>query len=257
MNVKKLCLVMLLSCGVAGMLAACSGTPDSSNNSNTNQNKPPERRTDTGTPSRAEDAKFTEPETKVEFQGYTTVRGSENKHFFMGTGLRTKTILQIKIYVIGFYIDVVKGREELKPWNTKSVAELQKDTTFYDKLLNGAFGKSLRLVMVYSVDKKTMADAFAESLQPRIDKMEGATKEAAMKDLETFKGFFDKDLVDKDEIKMIWLDDGTLHAEINGELKGTIKNADFAKALFDVYLGAEPISEGAKKDFASGMSDLY
>ena len=78
-----------------------------------------------------------------------------------------------------------------------------------------------------------------------------------MNDLVTFKGFFDKDLVDKDVIQMIWLEDGTLHAEINGELKGSIKNADFAKAMFDVYLGAEPISEGAKKDFVSGMSDLY
>lgn len=248
--------MLCLSSLYIGFLA-CSSPVTNSNNNNSNTNNTNNNKVDTGKPNRPDDAKFTDQETKVVYDGWLKVRGSEVKQYLMGTGVRTKTILNVQVYAIGFYIDTTVAREQLKPWKGKSKEDLIKDNSYYDLLLNGKFGKALRLVMVRDVDKKTMADAFEESLKPRIDKLPADKKADANKALEQFKGYFDKDVVNKDILQFVWLSDGSLHVDINDAAKGTIMSADFSQALFDVYLGAEPISEIAKKDFVSGMTDMF
>ena len=110
------------------------------------------------------------------------------------------------------------------------------------------------------VDAEDVVEAFEESLEPRIlarRKAAEGTKESKLEDLNTFRKFFSLDeLKEGNELRFTWHADGTLCTVVNGERKTDLKYQDLAWALFDVYLGNDPISDDGKRDLVARIPGL-
>ena len=189
-----------------------------------------------------------EKRSKVEFAAWGPAPGTKEVHTLVGVGLRTKTVFKVKVYAFGLYVHGPSAREKLAAWKGKSAEELQGDASFYQALLKGDFGKSLRLVLVRDVDGEDMREAFEDSLAPRVKAAKKDGLLGGAEALETFRGFFDEgELSKKSEIIFTAYPGGRLITIVNGEVRPEIENEALARALFDIYLGSDPIHEKAKK----------
>jgi len=109
-----------------------------------------------------------EPKSHVAFPIRLTVPGGDQTHLLMGTGLRTKTFLKVKVYAFGLYVDSAAAREGMSAWAGKEHYQIEEDDSFYSALLEQDFAMTLRLVMTRNVDGETFADAFDGTLRPRV-----------------------------------------------------------------------------------------
>lgn len=190
-----------------------------------------------------------EPETGVVFPLRFQVPGDEGVQDFVGAGVRTRTMLKVKVYAFGLYVDQPAAASALAAWAGRSAGELQQDAAFYGELVKDNFSKTLRLVMTRDVDGATMAEAFDNALGPRVRR---AAQELGMPGgeaaLATFRGFFSASkLTSGSELVFRWVPGGKLVTTIQGKAQAEIASPALVWALFDVYLGANPISPGGKK----------
>ncbi len=166
-----------------------------------------------------------------------------------GTGLRTKTWFDIKVYAMGLYVDGKQARAKLAAWSGKNAKQLGEDQTFYSALLKDDFGKTLRLVMCRDVDGDDMAEAFDDSLGPRmtqaIDKDE---LRGSKQDLEVFRKYFSIDEVEEDvELLFTWMPGGKLYTRVDGKFVGVIDSPALCWSLYDIYFGTDPITKKGKE----------
>jgi hypothetical protein len=194
-----------------------------------------------------------EPNSGVPFPVRIDVPGGQQ--LLMGTGIRTKTFLKVKVYAFGLYVDSAAAASALASFAGKDLKTLQKDQSFYDAILARQFPMSLRLVMTRDVDGETMASAFEEALLPRVQRADTAMNmpggEAA---LQNFRGYFSLSQMTKGaELLFTCAPDGTLSSNVKGEMKPDIQSPALCWALFDVYLGSKPISGDGKKSVIAGF----
>jgi hypothetical protein len=189
----------------------------------------------------------TEPESGVAFP--VTITAGEGEQALTGTGIRTRTVAKVKVYAFGLYVDPQGARQALAGWAGRSERDLQQDASFYEALLKGDFGKTLRLVMTRDVEGARMAEAFDDVLGPRVRRagtemnMPGGDQALA-----SFRGLFDGLTMTKgSELVFTCLPGGTLKSTIQGKPAADIQSPALCWALFDVYLGKDPISGGGKK----------
>lgn len=199
-----------------------------------------------------------ERSSKVPFPVELTTPGAHLTHRLVGMGVRTRTILKVKVYAFGIYVDLATARSALSEYAGKTDKDLEKDKAFHARVLEMDIPMTLRLVMTRDVDGEAMADAFDGALSPRVERA------AAEKDmpggaeaLETFRGYFGLDKVTKEsELIFTCTPDGRLATSIRGELQQEIISRALCWALFDVYLGEKPISGGGKKNVMRGFAEL-
>ncbi len=174
----------------------------------------------------------------------------------LGVGIREKTIFGVDVYAMGIYIEPNAARQTLERWEKKTAKELQKDGALYDALLRNGLPTTLRLEMCRDVDGSDMAEAFDESLGPRMMKLFSnqslklprGVQLGKVADLQTFRKLFAIDEVKSGvELLFTWDKDGVLYTRVGGKSMGGIHSYALSRALFDVYLGADPISKSAKK----------
>lgn len=199
-----------------------------------------------------------EPKSGRTFPIRLRVPGGSDLHTLAGTGIRTKTFLKVQVYAFGLYVDAPAATSALQAWAGRSARDLEQDPSFYRELLEGRFGMTLRLVMTRDVSGDDMAGAFGDALRPRVvlaaRKLNLPGGEAA---LTRFRGYFDvEELTEGTELVFSRLPGSTLVSSVRGEVKGEIHSAALCWALFDVYLGAEPISEDGKKSLVSRFPEL-
>ena len=178
----------------------------------------------------------------------------------LGLAIREKTIFNVNVYSYVVYADSAFVEKDLAAWKGKNAKALGKDSALYTKLLQPNGTKELRMRFCRDVDAEDIVEAFEDSLEPRIlsrrKAMEGS-KADKLKDLTTFRGFFSLDeLKEGNELRFTWHPDGTLCTVVNGERKPDLKSQDLAWAMFDVYLGDDPISKSGKKDLVSRLPGL-
>jgi hypothetical protein len=175
-----------------------------------------------------------------------------------GMGLRTKTWFDVKVYAMGLYWDTEVGREKFSGWAGKTAKELAGDGEFYTALLEGRSAMTLRLVMCRDVDGDDMAEAFDDSLAPRMKQaIEKDKKRGALEDLAKFRSHFSVDEVKEDvELLFTWTTEGKLHTRMEGKYLGTLDSPALCWSLFDVYLGSDPISKKAKKSLVERVPAL-
>ena len=194
----------------------------------------------------------------VAFPIELTVPGTETTHVITGTGIRTKTFLNVKVYAFGLYVDPTGARTALADYAGMEGKELEKNEPFFDTVLEQEFGMTLRLVMTRDVGGEDMAEAFDGALRPRVQRaaaeMDMPGGEAA---LDEFRGFFNVDEMTKESaIVFSCTPDGTLRTSVKGEVQPEITSEALCWALFDVYLGEKPISGGGKKNIGKAFADV-
>ena len=148
----------------------------------------------------------------------------------LGTGLRTKTFLKVKVYAVGLYVD------------PKALADYRgKGATpeLYKSLVWGDFHREIRMKFIRDgIDAKTIRGAFEESL--------GGT-DASLR--EKFLGCFG-DVKTGDEYILRWIP-GTLEIVVAGQAKPPISDKAFASAVFAIWLGDKPIQADIKRGLVS------
>lgn len=176
-----------------------------------------------------------------------------------GIGLRTKTFLSIWVYTYGLYVDTEVAKTKLKPWKGKNKKALIKDDKLYAALLKDDMIKSIRLVFCRDVDGEDVEEAFSDSLEPRI-KTAAKRKDwdngaAALKKFRSYFGSLDE-LEEYCEVVFTWRPGGELYTSINGKAKPMLKSKSLCWALFDVYLGKDPIEDDGKEDLIKRLPKI-
>jgi hypothetical protein len=151
-----------------------------------------------------------------------TVEVSGKKLVLNGMGLREATMFKVNVYVAGLYLENVSS-------NPGSI--VSSDQT-----------KMIVLKFVRDVDRKDIVEAWNKgfkgnatvklaSIQPQIDRLNS----------------WMSDLDDGDTLVFTYLPGSGVVVEINGQRKGVIDNADFARSLFSIWLGPNPPGSGLKR----------
>jgi hypothetical protein len=198
-----------------------------------------------------------EQNSGVPFPMEITAVGGEASQSLTGMGIRTKTFLKVKVYAFGIYVDETGAEAALSEYAGKTYIDLQRDQGFYDRILQMDFPITLRLVMTRNVDGEDMAEAFDGALRPRVQQaaaeMEMPGGEAA---LDQFRGYFSvEEMTDGSEL-LFTCAGGTLNTSVKGEVQDPIDSAALCWALFDVYLGRDPISRDGKESVVMMFPDV-
>lgn len=158
------------------------------------------------------------------FLGKYNLAGHDARHVLAGTGIRTKTFLNVQVSAYALYGDSAGARATLAPWQGSRAEQLNNDPTFYETLLRDSFGNSLRLHMTRDVGGDDMTEAFDDALGHRVGVAAEHGMEGGRDALATFRGYFDvKGLTEESTLRFSWLPGGTLVSAVNGELRGEIQ----------------------------------
>jgi len=199
----------------------------------------------------------TEPSSGVPFPTRLTAPAG-GEQTLMGTAVRTRTLLKVKVYAFGLYVDAAGARGALGAFAGRDHKALTGDRSFYAALLEQPFPMTLRLVMTRDVGGEDMAEAFDGALRPRVQ--QAATEQnmpGGEEALEQFRGYFSVAQMTKGaELLFGCTPSGTLSSLVKGESKPSIESRALCWALFDVYLGDKPISGDGKKSVVRNFPEL-
>lgn len=177
-----------------------------------------------------------------------------------GLAIREKTIFNVNVYSYVLYVDRAFTAEKLAQFAGLKLSKLEKKKELFDLLLQQNATKELRLRFCRSVDTEDIVSAFEDSLKPRMLARKKAAKGSEAEKLATlnrFRGFFSLDQLKKgNELRFTWHPDGTLSTVVNGVRKPDLMAPDLAASLFDVYLGAKPITKSGKKKLIRRLPEV-
>lgn len=193
----------------------------------------------------------TEPKTGLRLPGEFCVRGQTSDCApLAGMGVRVKRIagVGVKVYACGLYVHPKQARDALGDAHVgRGVAEVAGDQAVFDALLRDArVTKTVRLTFARNLDSAKIADALSERLRPALGK--------DSKSLRTFETYFDGVTFLKGQSLTFSADGGKLTTSIRGKRVGVIDDAEMCVALFDAYLGKNPVVPGAKKSLGEKLA---
>ena len=170
--------------------------------------------------------KVTEPKTGESFEN-TDADG----WWLLGTGVRTRTMLNVKVYAIGLYID---GPSYTRLVSSKG-GNVRPSPELYKELVWGDFGKRFDLRFVRDLSAAQIQGAFREAL-PAANKAR----------VDQFVGYFG-DIAKGGNAVIRWAPGGTLETTVAGAAKPPIADKEFAAAVFSIWLGDKPIQADIKQ----------
>ena len=173
----------------------------------------------------------TEPKSGVKFAA------KSGDMSLLGVGLRTKTMLKVKVYAVGFYVADSALAGPLAAFKGKTDS-----APFYKELVWGDFGKQIVMKFTRGVSTDQIRGAFRETL-------EGTSK------LDQFLGFFG-DTKEGQEYVLTWKPGGILATKVAGADKPDIADKNFAAAVFGIWLGDKAIQADIKKGLVSRAAEL-
>jgi len=153
----------------------------------------------------------------------------------LGVGLRTKTMLKVKVYAIGLYVADSAISGPLK--GKAGTPEL------YKELLSGDFKKKIVMKFVRDVSTEQIRDAFRDALKG----VGGKTEDWIAYFTEIRSG---------QECVISWVPGAGLETKVAGVDKPPINDKAFAPAVFGIWLGEKPIQDDVKKDLVARARDL-
>ena len=153
----------------------------------------------------------------------------------LGVGLRTKTVLKVKVYSIGLYAadSAVAG-----PLKGKATSP-----DLYRELVSGDFPKKIVMKFVRDVSTSQIRDAFRESLGnagPKADE---------------WINYFGE-IRSGQEIVIAWTPGTGLKTKVAGVDKPAINEKVLASAVFGIWLGEKPVQDDLKKALVSRTPEL-
>jgi len=154
----------------------------------------------------------------------------------LGTGLRTKTMLKVKVYAVGLYVD---------PAGLAAVKAQSGTPAFYQQLAWGDFPREIRMKFVRSsVSADQIRGAFRESL--------GSADQAKAA---AFLQYFG-DTKSGEEYSLRWTPGVGLETTVVGQAKPVIADKTFAAAVFSIWLGEKPIQDDIKRGLISRAAEV-
>jgi len=139
-----------------------------------------------------------------------------------GMGLREATWLNIDVYVAGLYLEAKSSDA--------------------DTILRSEGPKRIVFVFVRSVGRKKLIQEWDDSLEANV----GEDFATLADRVEMLHGWIPNAVRKGDEMSLTYLPGQGVVVEIKGEVMGTIPGADFARALFTMWLGARPPNQALK-----------
>ncbi len=187
----------------------------------------------------------------------TPPRGT-TPHGLVGTGIRQRTIFRVNVYAFGLYVDAAGAQAALSEFAGATAEALGRDERFTRRLLDLDFGMALRLVMTRTVGGGDVADAFDDALRPRLPRAgRGLDGDAAAAALARLRGYLDVDEVRRGvEIVFSCGPAGRLAMTVDGDERPPIESRVLCRALFDVYLGENPIERVGRRNLIAGFAGL-
>jgi hypothetical protein len=173
-------------------------------------------------------ADVTEPRTGVAFPEH------RDGMTLLGTGLRTKTFLKVKVYAIGLYVSDAALKGPLAKYRGKTAVP-----AFYRELITGEFPKQFVMVFVRAATAGQVRDGFYEAL-PTIDR----------KRLDVFSAGFGAPRKG-DAYVLRWAPGGVLETTAAGQQKPPIAEPDFTRAVFSIWLGERPLQADIKREIVA------
>jgi hypothetical protein len=173
-------------------------------------------------------ADVVEPRTKVGFPE------RQDGMTLLGTGVRTRTFLKVKVYAIALYVSDTSLSGRLAGFRGRTT-----DPGFYRELVTGDFPKQVVMTFVRDATAEQVRDAFYESL-PSVDRAR----------LDVFSSHFGAPR-EGDTYVIRWAPGGVLEFTASGQGKPPIKDKPFATAVFAIWLGENPIQEDIKRDLVA------
>ena len=176
-----------------------------------------------------------EPDTKMEYDDTVVVDSEVGGHNLVvtGVGLREKTFMKVNVYVIVSYM--LEG------------TELEGDQGV--ALLNLDAPKMIQMDLVRGFSREKLVNAFKEVIEKNYDDMS-----AFQAEMDEFFAYFKKDAEEGDKLIFTYLPSVGLNTVLNGEDQGLITNFEFVKALWTVWFGEKPASDGLKKDLLAKVA---
>jgi hypothetical protein len=173
-------------------------------------------------PARAQDV--TEPRSGVRFPGLADGMS------LLGTGVRTRSVLKVKVYAIGLYVDGEALKGPLAPFKGRTTSP-----DFYQALVWGDFPRQVTLKFVRDVTRDQIQGAFRDALT-RADKAK----------TDAFLAYFG-DTKSGQEYVLRWVPGRGLVSTVAGQEKPAIDDKNFAAAVFGIWLGDKPIQDDIKR----------
>jgi hypothetical protein len=154
----------------------------------------------------------------------------------LGTGLRTRTMLKVKVYAVGLYAGDEALRGPLAAFKGAPGREL------YHQLVWGDFPRQVTMKFVRDVSRDQIQGAFREVLPagPR---------------LAAFLDYFG-DTKSGQEYVLRWVPGRGLTTTVAGQEKPVINDKDFAAAVFAIWLGDKPIQDDIKRDLVARLPQV-
>jgi hypothetical protein len=134
-----------------------------------------------------------------------------------GMGLREATVLRVKAYVGGLY--------------------LEKPSRDPDTVINSRQCKRVTMVFLRDIDGARLASGWADELR----KVGGT--EASISRFTSLIGNVKKG----DTMSFTWCPDAGVEVAARGTVRGTVPGDDFARTLFTIWFGPEPGDENLKR----------
>jgi len=159
----------------------------------------------------------------------------DNDASLLGVGLRTKTMLKVKVYAIGLYVadSVLAGQLKGKATSPD----------LYRELAAGDFPKKVVMKFVRDVSSSQIRDAFHESL--------GNAGPKAQEWINYFG-----EIRSGQEIVIAWTPGTGLLTKVAGADKPVINDKAFASSVFGIWLGDKAVQDDLKKALVSRGPDL-
>lgn len=173
-------------------------------------------------------ADVVEPRTKVSFPE------RQDGMTLLGTGVRTRTFLKVKVYAIGLYVSDTALAGRLAKFRDRTAS-----ADFYRELVTGDFPKQVVMTFVRDATAEQVRDAFYESL-PSVDRAR----------LDVFSSHFGSPR-EGDSYVIRWAPGGVLRVTAAGQAKAPIADQAFATAVFAIWLGDKPIQQDIKRDLVA------
>ena len=136
-----------------------------------------------------------------------------------GLGLRQATVLKVKAYVGGLY--------------------LEKSTSDPDTVINSRQCKRVTMAFLRDIDGKQLGSGWADELR----EVGGASTEASIPRFTSLIG----DVKKGDTMSFTWCPDAGVEVALRGTVRGSVPSDDFARTLFTVWFGPKPGDENLKR----------
>jgi len=176
---------------------------------------------------------ITEPKSGVKFAA------KQGEMSLLGIGLRTKTMLKVKVYAIGFYVADSALAGPLAAHKGKLGTP-----AFYKDLVSGDFEKQIVMKYTRDLSADQIQEAFREALA-------GADPTKVSQFLALFGP-----IKEGQECVLAWKPGGLLEARPPDMVAKPIEDKAFAAAVFGIWLGERPIQDDIKKGLASRAGEL-